>query len=133
MSLEVTKIRMKTLPPVVAAKTLLDEARHWYALAWASEPNQKRVRSAIENATHALDREIAAAKRSREHPLTPQTAEKLKAAESDHHAATTLAKRMFDEAEKELNPAKARQASLQAKHAIEKHEAVWKIYQTLCF
>src|SRR5258707_1386153 len=114
---------MKTLPLVVEAKTLLDEAQHWYALAWASESNRKKIRSAIENATHALDREVAASKGSRKLPLT---------AEGDCNAATALAKETFDEAEKELNPAKARQGTLQAKHAIEKHEAVWKLYQTLC-
>jgi hypothetical protein len=110
---------------------LLDEAQHWYALAWASESNRKRVRSAIENATHALDHEIAEAQRSREHPLSQQTVKKLKTAEADCQAATVLAKKTFDEAEKELNPAKTRQGALQAKQAIEKHEAVWKLYQTL--
>lgn len=123
---------MNTLPAVIEAKTLLDEAQHWYALAWASESNKKKVRSAIENATHALDREVAAAKGSLAHPLPAQTAKKLKTAEADCNAATALAKKTFDEAEKELNPAKARQAALQAKQAIEKHEAVWKLYQALC-
>ena len=123
---------MKTLPRVTEAKTLLDQAQHWYALAWASESNKKKVRSAIENATHALDREVAAVKRSLPHPLPAQSAKKLKAAEADCNTATALAKKTFDEAEKELNPAKARQAALHAKHAIEKHEAVWKLYQTLC-
>jgi hypothetical protein len=122
---------MKSLPLVVEAKTLLDEAQHWYALAWASESNKKRVRSAIENATHALDREVAAAKGSLDHPLPAQVAKKLKAAEANCSAATALAKKTFDEAENELNPAKARQGALQAKQAIEKHEAVWKLCQTL--
>jgi hypothetical protein len=123
---------MKTPRPVAEAKTLLDEARHWHALTWASDSNKKKVRSAIENATHALDREVAAAKGSLAHPLPAQSAKKLNTAEADCHAATALAKKTFDEAEKELNPAKARQGALQAKQAIEKHEAVWKLYQTLC-
>jgi hypothetical protein len=123
---------MKTLPLVAEAKTLLDEAQHWYALAWASESNKKRVRSAIEDATHALDLEVAAAKASLAHPLHAPTARKLKAAEVDCQEATALAKKTFDEADKELNPAKARQGALQAKQAIEKHEAVWKLCQTFC-
>jgi hypothetical protein len=123
---------MKTLPLLAEAKTLLDEAQHWYALAWASESNKKKVRLAIENATRALDREVAAARRSLKHPLLAQVVKKLKSAEADCQAATALAKKTFDEAEKELNPAKARLGALQAIHAIEKHEAVWKLYQTLC-
>jgi hypothetical protein len=55
---------MKTLPLVAEAKTLLDEAQHWYSLAWASESNKKKVRPAIENVTLALDREVGAAKGS---------------------------------------------------------------------
>jgi hypothetical protein len=122
---------MNTLPAVVGAKTLLDEAEHWYALAWASESNKKKVWLAIENATHALDREVAKAKNSGARSVDMVTAKRLKAAEADHAAATVLAKKTFDEAEKELSPAKARQGALQTKHAIEKHEAVWKLYQTL--
>jgi hypothetical protein len=119
---------MKTLPAVVGAKTLLDEAEHWYALAWASESKKKKVRLAIENATHALDREVAKAKNSGARSVDMVTAKRRKAAEADHAAATALAKKTFDEAEKELSPAKARQGALQTKHAIEKHEAVWRLY-----
>ena len=118
---------MKTLPTVLEAKALLDEAQGWWAWTWASEENKKRVRSAIENATHALEREVAKATNSRKHPLDMQAARRLKIAEAEFKAATALAKRTLDQAEKELNAAKAREGALQAKEAIEKHEVVWKL------
>lgn len=118
---------MKTLPVVLEAKALLDEAQGWWAWTWASGENKKRVRSAIENATHALEREVAKAKNSWEHPLGMPAAKRLKVAEDDLNTATALAKRIFDEAEKELNASKAREGARQAKQAIEKHEAVLKM------
>jgi len=119
---------MKTLQVVVEAKTLLDEAQGWWAWTWASDENQRRVRSAIEIATHALEREVAKTKSSWKTPsAASQAAKKLKAAEVHFNAATALAKKTFDEAERELNAAKARAAARQAKVAIEKHEAVLKM------
>ena len=115
------------LRAVTEAKALLDEAQGWWAWTWASESNKTRVRSSIENATHVLDREIARAKNSWEHPPASSDAKKLKAAEADFQAATALAKKIFDEAEQEFNASKACQGALEAKRAIEKHEVVLKL------
>ena len=126
---------MAALRAVTEAKTLLDEAQGWWAWTWASTENQRRVRSAIENATAALDREVAKAKNSWNQDLTRayqggnidpganRAARALREAEAEFNTATAIAKKTFDEAEKEWNAAKARDGALEAKAAIQKHEA----------
>ena len=104
-------------------KALLDEAQAWWPWSWASQANQDRIRSAIERATAALDREIARARKRR------RSSRALEQAEFEFSRATELAKKTFDEAEKEWSPAKAREGALLAKAAIEKHERVLQIIQ----
>jgi hypothetical protein len=127
---------MPALRAVTEAKKLLDQAQGWWALTWASEENKRKIRSAIERATAALDREIASAKNSwsenmqsayrgkKVAPAISRTAKALKQAEAEFNRATAQAKKTFDEAEKEWNAAKARDGALAAKQAIEKHETV---------
>ncbi|HYL36993.1 MAG TPA: hypothetical protein VEV17_13850 [Bryobacteraceae bacterium] len=126
---------MAALHAVTEAKTLLDEAQGWWPWTWASIQNQRRVRSAIEDATAALDREVAKAQNSwrkdltrayqggNVDPSTNRAAKALREAEAEFNTATALAKKTFDEAEKEWNAAKARDGALEAKAAIQKHEA----------
>jgi uncharacterized protein YukE len=130
---------MLSLRVVTEAKALLEEAQGWWPWSWASTENQRAVRSAIEGATAALDREVAKAKtcwsdemksayqgKSVE-PRINRVAQALKEAEAACHRATEQAKRTFDEAEREWNAAKARDGALEAKAAIEKHEAILKM------
>ena len=130
---------MPSLRVVAEAKALLEEAQGWWPWSWASEENQRTVRAAIENATAALDREVARAKTSwskkmqsayRNEDAEPgisQTVKALKAAEAACRRATERAKRTFDEAEREWNAAKTRDGAIKAKEAIEKHEAVLRM------
>ena len=110
---------------VSEAKALLDEAQAWWPWSWAFQENQDRVRSAIERATAALDREIAKARKTR------RSHQALEQAETEFRQATELAKKTFDEAEKEWNPVKAREGARLAKQAIEKHELVLQINKDL--
>ena len=130
---------MAALHVVEETKALLDEAQAWWAFTWALPENQSRVRSAIESATAALDREVEKAKKSwsanwktayqgkRADTALNRAARALKEAEAEFDRMTTRAKKMFDEAEKEWNAAKARDGAVLAKEAIEKHEAVLKM------
>lgn len=116
---------VKPSPPslraVMEAQALLEEARGWWAWAWASPDNQARVRSAIEAATAALDREIAKARMSWNAGSPCRAPRSFKEAECEFNRATALAKKTFHAAQKEWNPAKAREAAALAKTAIQKH------------
>ena len=116
---------MPALRAVMEAKALLEEAQAWWPWSWALQENQDRIRAAIERATAALDCEIAkAGKTKRAHKA-------LKNAEAEFNRATELAKKTFDEAEKEWNPAKARAGALRAKEALEKHELILEMVRDL--
>lgn len=135
------------LRAVVEAKRLLEETQQWWPWTWASDLNKIKLRSAIETATNALEREVQKAKHSwsremqtayRElrvapsqralasiiDPIIKRAARKLKTAEDELNQATLKAHNIFDEAEKELNPSKARDGALQTAKAIEQHETV---------
>jgi hypothetical protein len=139
-----------TLHAVIEAKRLLDETQQWWPWSWASDLNKIKLRSAIETATRALELEVEKAKNSwsremqrayREltipesrrvstrniNPEVKRTARKLKDAEDELNQATLQAQKTFDEAERELNPSKAREGALQTAKAIAQHEFVLSI------
>jgi chromosome segregation ATPase len=139
-----------TLRAVIEAKRLLEETKQWWPWSWAADLNKIKLRSAIETATKALEREVEKAKNSwsremqrayREltvaesrrastsniDPEIKRAARKLKDAEDELNLATVQAQKTFDEAERELNPSKAREGALQTAKAIEKHETVLSI------
>jgi hypothetical protein len=111
---------MAALRAVVEAKRLLEETQAWAPWSWALVENKCRVRAVIENATAALDREIAKVKGNRDQ----RESKVLRDAEAEFKQATTRAKKMFNEAEEEWNAGKARQGAILALKAIEKHEIV---------
>jgi len=116
---------MAAIRIVIETKRLLEEAQGWWAWSWALDENKLRVRSAIESATAALDREVGKAKNFWKGDKRAGKA--LKDAEDEFNRATSLAKKMFDEAEKEWNATKARDGAALARQAIEKHEVVLKL------
>lgn len=127
------------LPAVAQAMALLQEARDWWAWFWAARENQTRVRSAIEEATAAIEREIEKARKAWSADLLDAYAGRkagrkgnrmsraLTAAESEFQRATALAKKTLDEAEREWNAAKAREGAALAQIAIRKHEALLRM------
>ena len=117
---------------VEGAKELLREAQTWGIWNWASDANQDRVRSAIECATAELAREVAKSKRSwsegRKARLDLRRLRgKLADAEDELERATLQSKSIFAEAERELDPGKARQGAAEAVRAIEIHERVLEL------
>lgn len=128
---------------VIEAKELLEDAQDWGMFSWMSQSNKDRVRSAIEGSTQVLDREVEKVKQSwctafqqaynrRNGDLKLKRAmAKLHAAEDSLTQLTAQCKATFDEAERELNAGKARDGAMQARHAIEIHEAVLEMARSL--
>jgi len=124
-------------------KQLLREAQDWGMWTWASETNKGRVRSGIESATAALEREVEKAKRSWSKawqaayngadvdPTMKRAVRKLRDLENEMNQATAQSKATFAEAERELDAAKARQGAAEALHAIEMHEAILELARRL--
>ena len=124
-------------------KQLLREAQDWGMWTWASETNKGRVRSGIESATAALEREVEKAKRSWSKawqaayngadvdPTMKRAVRKLRDLENEMNQATAQSKATFAEAERALDAAKARQGAAGALHAIEMHEAILELARRL--
>lgn len=132
---------------VMETKELLEEAQEWGMFTWASERNKSRIRTGIEAATDALEREVEKAKKSwsravqkayreldangsagaRVDPGIQHSLQNLKDLEYAMRQATNQFQLTFDEAEKELDAGKARHGALQARRVIEMHELVLKL------
>ncbi|HTS48054.1 MAG TPA: hypothetical protein VMH05_08920 [Bryobacteraceae bacterium] len=124
-------------------KQLLEEAQGWSMWTWASETNKGRVRSGIESATAALEREVERTKKSWSvawhqaydgadvDPAMKRAVRKLKDAENEMNRATAQSKATFAEAERELSASKARQGAAEARRAIEIHETVLELARRL--
>lgn len=128
---------------VETTKQLLQEAQEWGLWTWASETNKDQVRSGIELATEALEREVEKTKRSWNKALLKayngaeadlqikRSVGKLKDAEDEVKRSTAQSKATFAEAERQLDAGKARQGAAEALHAIEMHETVLKLARRL--
>jgi hypothetical protein len=128
---------------VEETKQLLLEAREWSIWSWASDANQNRVRSAIESATKALEREVGKTKKSWSLVVTNAYAgaeadlairryiRKFRDAEREMNRATAQSQATFAEAEQELNAGKARRGATEALLAIEIHETVLDLARAL--
>ena len=131
------------LRPVTEARQLLQETQQWGMWTWASNTNKDRVRSAIESATAALNREVVKTKSSWKeslqrayagatvHSSLKQAVEKLKEAEDQLDRTTAQSKVSFAEAEHDLNAAQARLGVVQALRAIEIHERVLELARSI--
>ena len=110
---------------------------------WASETNKDRVRSGIESATEALEREVERAKKSWSKALQKayageeadqkikRSVQKLRDAEDEMNRATAQSKATFAEAERQLNASQARQGAAEALRAIQLHETVLDLARRL--
>jgi len=128
---------------VQETKQLLLEAQEWGMWTWASETNKVRVRSGIESATAALEREVEKTKGSWSNalreaydgvgadPAIKRAVRKLRDAENEMNQATAQSKATFAEAELELSASKARQGAAEALRAIEMHETVLELARRL--
>jgi uncharacterized protein YukE len=131
------------LAAVQQTKQLLQEAQEWGMWTWASETNKDRVRSGIESATEALEREVEKTKQSWGKALQKayegaeadlkikRSVRKLRDAEDEMNRATARSKAMFAEAERQLNAGQARQGAAEALRAIELHETVLDLARKL--
>ncbi len=138
---------MKRLAEVETAKGLMTEAMKWSVMTWLRE--KKRVRKAADQANAALDRVSSELKkqwpetvrsayatladdvsggrsngriRQNPDPQASSIAKKLKDADDEAYRARMSAERTFDDAEKRLSTALAREGCLKAIQAWELHE-----------
>ena len=128
---------MKSLAEVEAAKAVMNEARSWSVVRWLAE--KKKVRRAADLANAALDARHAelqakwppelrrvydAATKSADGSggEIARLARQLRALDAEAHAARMLAEATFDEAEKKLSAALAREGCAQAIRSWELHE-----------
>ena len=131
------------LRSVEETKKLLREAQEWSMWTWASDANQNLVRSAIESATKALEREVGKTKKSwstvfkkaydgaEADPAIQRFVSKIHGAEKEMSRVTAHSQATFAEAERELNPGKARQGAAEALRSIEIHETVLELVRWL--
>ena len=138
---------MEKVPEVETAKTLMTEAVTWSVMKWLRE--KKRVRKTADQANATLDHLNQSTKNrwpdgvmaayktlatkagngmaSGEHktvidPQTLLTAKKVKEADDESYRARMDAEATFDEAEKQLSTALAREGCRKAIHSWELHE-----------
>ncbi len=123
---------MRKLAEVEEAKALMSEAKDWSVMRWLRE--KKRVREAADKANDALDalnRETkaswseelkAAYKGNTADPQVERFVKDVKRADEEARRARQDAEDTFDEAERQLSAAMAREGCRKAIYSWELHE-----------
>ena len=140
---------MRNLPEVEEAKTLMTEAMEWSVMKWLRE--KKRVRKTADRANDALDQlsketkllwseELRAAYRALAQNAKPakqpdseisNAVKQVKRADDESSRAHLDAESTFDEAERQLSTAMAREGCRKAIYSWELHEKAIRMAERL--